>query len=217
MSWLAFRQHRGRMIGMGLIFVLWGGLCGMELYAPVLSGMSAMVFAYIPLVFGVFLGAPIVSREYERGTHQFAWTQSVSRSQWFLWQVVVALSLALATTAYISTLVGFVTPEFTLEVDSVMYPLTGSVPYAWAVFAVATGLLWSAITRRTTVAMAAAFFGVAASQFIAEGMRNRSEAVSHWTAADIWILQSVEAGILVAIAGVMGLAAWWLTARRDPA
>ncbi|GAA0433801.1 hypothetical protein Acor_08060 [Acrocarpospora corrugata] len=217
MSWLAFRQHRGRMIGMGLIVVLWGGLAGMESYSPVLAGMSAVFFAYVPLVFGVFLGAPVVSREFERGTHQFAWTQSFSRSQWFWWQAVVAMGLALATTAYLGTVVGLITPSFTLTVDSVMYPLTGAVPYAWGVFAVATGLMWSAITRWTTAAMAASFFGVAASQFIAEGLRKRSDAVSQWTAENLWILQSAEVEILLALAAAMTVTAWYFTARRNPA
>ncbi len=81
-TWLAIRQHRIRMISMALVVVLWAGFVTVERLHPGIRGISASLFPYLPLVMGVFLGAPLLSREYERGTHQFAWTQSVTRSRW---------------------------------------------------------------------------------------------------------------------------------------
>ncbi|WP_214103900.1 ABC transporter permease [Acrocarpospora catenulata] len=216
MTWLAFRQHRVRMVTMALIVALWAGLAAVEHGFPGLRGISAGLFPYIPLVLGVFLGAPLVSREFERGTHQLAWTQSITRSRWFLPQTLVALALAVLTTAGTSALAWWSLGglPWKREVNDTLYVLTGALPYAWAVFAVAIGVAWSAITRRTTVAMGASFFGVAATQLIAEGLRNRADRELDWP---LTALQSAEAGVLTALAALLGVAAWWCTTRRDPA
>ena len=48
---------------------------------------SSMMFIGIlllllPLLIGLFWGAPLVSREVEHGTHRLVWTQGVSRRRW---------------------------------------------------------------------------------------------------------------------------------------
>src|SRR5258708_32113838 len=40
--------------------------------------IPGMVLPLLPLVVGVFLGAPLVRREYDQHTHLFAWTQSLA-------------------------------------------------------------------------------------------------------------------------------------------
>lgn len=50
-------------------------------------------FNLIPLVLGIFVGAPLVAREVERTTHLLAWTQGVTRTRWIVtklarWRVV---------------------------------------------------------------------------------------------------------------------------------
>ena len=55
------------------------------------------IFALVPILVGIFLGAPLVARELERGTFRLVWTQSVTRLRWLLvkagWQLVVILVL----------------------------------------------------------------------------------------------------------------------------
>lgn len=36
----------------------------------------------VPLLFGLFWGAPLLAKEFEDGTHNLAWTQGVSRRHW---------------------------------------------------------------------------------------------------------------------------------------
>ena len=36
----------------------------------------------VPLLLGVFWGAPLLAREFEAGTHNLAWTQGVTRRGW---------------------------------------------------------------------------------------------------------------------------------------
>ena len=38
----------------------------------------------LPALVGMFVGAPLLAREFEHGTHRFAWTQSVTRRRWLL-------------------------------------------------------------------------------------------------------------------------------------
>ena len=50
----------------------------------------------LPALVGMFVGAPLLARELEQGTHRFAWTQSVTRRRWLLTKTLL---LALAVTA----------------------------------------------------------------------------------------------------------------------
>ena len=56
----------------------------------------------LPALVGMFVGAPLLARELEHGTHRFAWTQSVTRRRWLLSKTLL---LALAVT------LGGVVPE----------------------------------------------------------------------------------------------------------
>ena len=64
-----------------------------------------IVMHVIPLVIGMFIGAPLVAREFESGTYQFAWTQGTPRSSWvamkllFLGVIVVVLAIPLGLIA----------------------------------------------------------------------------------------------------------------------
>jgi hypothetical protein len=40
--------------------------------------------AVLPALAGLFVGAPLLARELEQGTHRFAWTQGVTRRRWLL-------------------------------------------------------------------------------------------------------------------------------------
>ncbi|GAB1822679.1 hypothetical protein [Herbidospora sp. RD11066] len=206
MTWLAIRQHRIRMISMALVVVLWTGLVTLERLYPGMRGISASLFAYLPLVMGVFLGAPLLSREYERGTHQFAWTQSVTRSRWLAPQVLTAAGLALVTTGLVTALIWW-------SLRTLPQELWGPLPFTWTLFGVALGTFWSAVTKRTTVAMGSAFFGVAACQLMAEGLRNRATREFGWSSAT---LGAVEAAITAGLAGALVAGAWWFVTHRDP-
>jgi hypothetical protein len=122
-----------------------------------------MVFA--PILFGIFVGAPLIARELEAGTYRLAWTQSVTRSRW----IATRLMLVALVTAVLVGLLSTAVTWWQRPLDLVNYALwlnfdqRDVVPVAFAVFAVALGALFGALARRTLVAMAAtivAYFGV---------------------------------------------------------
>jgi hypothetical protein len=77
-----------------------------------LGGQFFAAMALVPIVVGGVLGSQVFAREIERGTAQFSWSMTSSRTGWFLertlWQllptVVVVVLLAIASTVLESSL-----------------------------------------------------------------------------------------------------------------
>ena len=111
----------------------------------------------IPALMGMFWGAPLIAKEFEDGTHQFAWTQSVTRKKWALsltwWSVIGAVIFTSLTTALVTWWRG---PENALfgRFSPPMFDLQGIAPIAYAFFAVALGIALSVLFRRVLPAMA---------------------------------------------------------------
>jgi ABC-type transport system involved in multi-copper enzyme maturation permease subunit len=107
---------------------------------------------------GAFLGAPLVSTEFERGTWQWIWTQRISRTRWLAVNfavvavIIAALGAALGTayTWWDRPLAAQVGP-FALIAIFDNTPLMCAV---YSVFAFAVGVTASAFLRRTLGAMA---------------------------------------------------------------
>src|SRR5215472_9460849 len=57
------------------------------------------LLAVLPLLAGLFFGAPLIAREAESGTMQLAWTQSVSRRRWLTVKLVTFLAAIVAAAA----------------------------------------------------------------------------------------------------------------------
>jgi hypothetical protein len=116
----------------------------------------------LPVLAGVFIGAPLLGRELEHGTWRLAWAQGVTRTRW------LAVKLALLTAAVVMLTVGFTVlmtwwrgPVDGIQgrFDGAAYNFEGVVSTASAVFAFALGTLAGALARRTIPAMALTFFG----------------------------------------------------------
>jgi ABC-2 family transporter protein len=115
--------------------------------------------AFIPVLAGVFVGAPLLAREYEQGTFRLAWTQAVTRRRWLVSKTallgVAALlgGVALGAIAMwwrhpFDTFQGRMSPsEFDIE---------GLVVPAYALFALAVGIFAGALLRHLVPAMCAA-------------------------------------------------------------
>ena len=115
-----------------------------------------------PVLFGMFWGAPLVARELENGTHRLAWTQGVTRGRWITSKLVVILgSAALASGILAATMTwwasAFVQARNWVRLDFGPFDLTGFVPVAYTVFAVALGIAFGALIRKTLPAMVATF------------------------------------------------------------
>jgi hypothetical protein len=112
----------------------------------------------LPILAGMFWGAPLVSREYEAGTHRLAWTQSVSPLRWITTKLVLIFAVVTAAALAISVLALWalspLMPAFGGRFNSTWYDIQGIVPVACMVFALSVGIAASALIRRTIPAMA---------------------------------------------------------------
>ncbi len=120
---------------------------------PFISALIA-----VPLVAGMFWAAPLVSREYEAGTHRLAWTQSVSPLRWISVKIALIFGAAGAAAIVLGVLATWaldpLTAAFGGRYNSTWYDIQGVVPLSCMLFALAVGVAASAVLRRTVPAMA---------------------------------------------------------------
>jgi hypothetical protein len=119
---------------------------------------ATRVVAALPVLAGVFVGAPLVARELELGTYRFAWTQGVSRRRWLLSKTaLLAAGIVVAAAAVSLVVMWWRSPFDTLEgrIGPSGFDLEGIVVPAYALFALALGVLAGLVLRRTVAAMTA--------------------------------------------------------------
>jgi ABC-2 family transporter protein len=112
--------------------------------------------AVLPALAGLFVGAPLLARELEHGTHRFAWTQSVTRRRWLLSKTsALALATLVGGAAASAVVMWWRTPFDTLEgrMGPSGFDIEGVVVPAYALFALALGVLAGLVLRRTVAAM----------------------------------------------------------------
>jgi ABC-type transport system involved in multi-copper enzyme maturation permease subunit len=115
---------------------------------------------------GAFLGAPMVSTEFERGTWQWVWTQRISRTRWLAVNLAVVAAIVAAFGAALGAAytwwngpVAEQTGPFTYAGSFDNTPLLCAV---YSVFAFALGVAMSTLLRRTLAAM-----GITVAAFLA--------------------------------------------------
>ncbi|SEH03247.1 hypothetical protein SAMN05444920_13451 [Nonomuraea solani] len=108
-----------------------------------------------PALIGAFWGAPLLAREFKRGTHQLTWTQSVTRRRWLLVKVgglAAAVTLGGLTLGVLVNvwLTVFDIPGAPVNfLNSRIFRLVGILPAAWWLAAFLLGLAAGALFRRT--------------------------------------------------------------------
>lgn len=122
----------------------------------------------VPLIAGMFWAAPLVSREYESGTHRLAWTQSVSPLRWITVKIAVIFGVVAAGTLVLGLVATWsldpLTGAFGGRYNSTWYDVQGVVPLACVLFALAVGVAASALIGRTIPAMAVTLVAYAAAR-----------------------------------------------------
>jgi hypothetical protein len=198
MIWLTWRQHRRQALFtlLGFValaaFVVPTGLSMRHAYTRLgladcpgatacnakldefSNTYGALVFVsvlmlVVPLIVGLFWGAPVVAREVEQGTHRMIWTQGISRRHWALVKIgllggaVVAFALVygLGMSWWYAPLghIDFRQSRFT----EIFFDLQGVAPVGYALFAVALGVFAGTALPKVLPAMAvtlAGFVGV---------------------------------------------------------
>jgi len=120
--------------------------------------LIGILFLVVPLLVGLFWGAPLVTREVEQGTHRLVWTQGISRWRWAL----VKLGLVGAVTAVLAIGYGLgmswwwaplsETNQFA-RFDPLLFDMQGVVPIGYTAFAVALGVFGGTVWHRMLPAM----------------------------------------------------------------
>ena len=112
--------------------------------------------ALLPVLAGVFVGAPLLARELENGTYGFAWTQAITRRTWLLSKTAwLAAGTVLVAAAGSAIVMWWRSPFDTLEgrMGPSGFDIEGLVVPAYALFALAVGILAGLLLRRTVTAM----------------------------------------------------------------
>lgn len=119
------------------------------------------VVTAVPLLIGVFVGAPLLAQEHERGTIRLIRAQSVSPVRWLAARLAVPGLAVLAATGVLAALMTWVwwtdivhgPVAFDPPFQFFTYPALGVAPVAWSLFALALGVLVGQLVRRTLPAM----------------------------------------------------------------
>ncbi|HEV7900063.1 MAG TPA: transporter [Planosporangium sp.] len=116
----------------------------------------------LPALVGVFIGAPLLSREFEHGTWQLAWTQAVPRTRWLAVKLMVlVVAVLVAAAAFTSVYTWWHNPVDRAQgrLTSDAFNMEGLAFAAHSLFAFGLGTFAGTFVRRSVPAMAAAFGG----------------------------------------------------------
>ena len=193
MIWMVLRRYRllfALMLALVVALVIWMYLLGRAFDAAVASAACHrntfgcdiytnlnkqaialnVVLLFVPCLFGIVLGAPLVAGEFDQHTNRLAWTQGISRTKWLVskWLTVMVVLVLLATTLalvaqwwvartyeqlpfqLVQTVgvgqAGHIQPQF--------FPITGLVPLGYTAFAFALGVALGVVVRKVSWAIA---------------------------------------------------------------
>ncbi|MGW3039701.1 hypothetical protein ACWC9T_06520 [Kitasatospora sp. NPDC001159] len=179
--WLAWRQHRTVLIGaavMTAVMLTWMAVNASDLQSAIdlcngpdcakavaderlarikdgadIAGYQLNLVVFLPAMLGMFIGAPLLSREYEQRTLMLAWSQDITPMRWLFGKLAVigtvigGLAAALAAEClHVAQLVHLADRRSLFE--GTLFQAGGWMPLtlglAWGMFGVAVG----AVLRR---------------------------------------------------------------------
>ena len=184
MIWLTWRQHRTTIIVTALLLV------GMVAFLAIVGQQMAQLLASssngrcggcpntgqfdtitlfhnvtlsllaVPALFGIFVGAPLVAREYEQQTYKTVWTQSITRNRWLAMQIALLFVSVMAVSGILSALVYWAdSATQDQRYTTWAFDLSAIVPVSYAAFALALGIAAGALLQRTLPAIGVALAG----------------------------------------------------------
>jgi ABC-type transport system involved in multi-copper enzyme maturation permease subunit len=172
MSWLTWRQFRtqaivagGALLAFAIVLVVLGvrirGAAGTpgftDRYRMPLFFLDALLIA-VPGLIGLFWGAPLVTREFEAGTHRLVWNQSVSRRRWLAVKLLVLGLAGMAAAGLASLLLTWAASPYDAAAgdrfSALLFGTRNIAPVGYAAFAFVLGTVVGLSVRRTVPAMA---------------------------------------------------------------
>jgi hypothetical protein len=176
LGWVAWRQHRTgsctAIAGLAVTAVI-VGVAGADLHrtwswprSAQTLGDLVLLLQLIPLLAGVFIGAPLLAGEATSGTMRFVWTQGISVRRWLLAQVVpVAVVLVLAGAGlgllFRWSAAPYLTDRFAW--GGQLFPLNPLPFVGWLVFGFSLGTALGGLIRKVVPASAATVVGYLAT------------------------------------------------------
>jgi hypothetical protein len=131
-------------------------------FGPLMS--VGVLLLMLPLLIGLFWGAPLVAREVERGTHRLVWTQGISRLRWAVVKFGLVGAGALVAAAFYGLGVSWWYEPLgevqrSTRFEEATFDMQGIVPIGYTLFAIALGVFAGTIWPRALAAMGAALVG----------------------------------------------------------
>ncbi|MFF0246400.1 ABC transporter permease [Streptosporangium sandarakinum] len=190
MIWLTWRQLRGSAAMLATVLVILAvvlALTGPDLATRYSAGIAAcaqddtcdrfynrffgaydmpfmavsLVVLLLPVLIGLFWGAPLITRELEAGTHLLVWNQSITRGRWLAAKLGLVGLVAMAAVCLCGLMVSWWSDPLdksAAESLALMAPLVfgarGIAPMGYAAFAFVLGVTVGMLVRRTVPAMA---------------------------------------------------------------
>jgi len=124
-------------------------------------GLCIILPLVLPVLAGIFIGAPAVAREFEQGTYRLIWTQGIAWNRWLLIKIGMLICVILCAFGTLfglfswwSSFIPTVMPR-ALNIDfSNHFDGWGVVTIAYALFAFLLGIFTGTVMRKTLPAMA---------------------------------------------------------------
>jgi ABC-2 family transporter len=140
------------------------------------NGMTfiGILFVLLPVLVGLFFGAPLVAREVEQGTHRLVWTQGITRRHWALTKfgvlggvaVVLAAAYALGMTWWFAPIV----QNGGGRLGPISFDVQGIAPIGYTLFAVALGVFVGTMLPKLVPAMGITLGGYVAVRVLVEAL-----------------------------------------------
>ncbi|WP_328319411.1 ABC transporter permease subunit [Streptomyces sp. NBC_00388] len=129
-----------------------------EKYSDRLASFGGYL-GYLPVLAGVFLGAPLIAGDLETGTAKLVTSQSVSRLRWLTTKLAIPAALLVLSAAVLAAVFSWWWhPVKTLTgqlewTSGTFFDVTGIMPVAYALLTFSVGAAVGMLLRRTLVSM----------------------------------------------------------------
>ncbi|ONI75233.1 hypothetical protein ALI144C_41605 [Actinosynnema sp. ALI-1.44] len=175
MIWIVWRQHRTAIVSTAVLAVaiivfliafgngfFYRGGWYLD-YVP-LDPAWKLAPSALGLAVAVFWAAPLIGREYEQRTYLVAWGQDVSLHRWLVRKVLLLAAAAVALSVIVGVIAGGLVDQHTPSRFSfAAFEADPAIQAAHTLFGFAVGLAFSALLRRTLLAMGATLVVVLAA------------------------------------------------------
>jgi ABC-type transport system involved in multi-copper enzyme maturation permease subunit len=166
-TWVAWRVQRPQLLAalgavamLGIWLAATGLVMGHDQAWKYWTDGDVYVLYALPGLLGLALGTPLVAGETDHGTQRLAWTQSITRTRWLAFKLLLgglaAAALSTALTALLEWWTTAVSIAATtdsggfsgIRIQPAVFDLTGIVVVGYTLFAFLLGAALGAVVRR---------------------------------------------------------------------